>query len=345
MTQHALEHMQAGEYARAERLWVEVLEQQPGHAASLYNLACCLSRLGEQPRAAEQLEAAWRSGFRDLHFIHADPDLADLRASRAGRRLLSRLADEDARMQRLVGELIPVVAEVLSGARVVAPDTVEPDRRYPLILALHGAGGSPEFLAGVFLAAGVDQEFFVCAPYGPYPVAQARGLGHVWYPPPRLRPAPAAGAAGEERVEPVLRSHQELSETYVLAALDAVIRSHPVDPDRVVLLGHSQGGFLAYHLALRHPDRFRGVVVIGSRMLDQDFSGAELELASDQLRFLLCHSPDDQVIPLDGARQAAEFLGSKGVEAKLLAYDGGHQITAELLRRIARWTHRTWGAD
>jgi predicted esterase len=244
-------------------------------------------------------------------------------------------------MQLLAGEPMAVVAEVLTGARVVAPADVEPGRRYPLVLALHGAGGAPEFLAGVFLAAGVEQDFFLCAPYGPYPVVQGQGLGHVWYPTPRLRPPREEGAAGEEHVEPVLRSHQELSEAYVLAALEAALRHHPVDPDRVFLLGHSQGGFLAYHLAVRHAERFRGAVVIGSRMLDHDFSEPQIARAAERLEFLLCHSRDDTVIPWVHAEQAKGYLRSAGVETTLVAYDGGHQITAPLLRRIARWIRRT----
>ena len=34
-----------------------------------------------------------------------------------------------------------------------------------------------------------------------------------------------------------------------------------IDPNRVFLLGHSMGGFGAYHFALRQPDRFAAIVV------------------------------------------------------------------------------------
>ena len=34
-----------------------------------------------------------------------------------------------------------------------------------------------------------------------------------------------------------------------------------IDPNRVFLLGHSMGGFGAYHHALRQPDRFAAIVV------------------------------------------------------------------------------------
>ena len=42
--------------------------------------------------------------------------------------------------------------------------------------------------------------------------------------------------------------------------LECKARFH-IDPDRVFLVGHSMGGFGAYHMALRMPDRFAAIVV------------------------------------------------------------------------------------
>lgn len=45
-----------------------------------------------------------------------------------------------------------------------------------------------------------------------------------------------------------------------LAALDAAIKEHELDENKVAVLGHSFGGFCAYSMNVQHPERFRCVV-------------------------------------------------------------------------------------
>ena len=53
----------------------------------------------------------------------------------------------------------------------------------------------------------------------------------------------------------------EESDEYLTDVILECKRRFNIDPDRVFLLGHSMGGFGAYHHALRQPDRFAAVVV------------------------------------------------------------------------------------
>jgi len=51
------------------------------------------------------------------------------------------------------------------------------------------------------------------------------------------------------------------SDEYLADVIMECKRRFNIDPDRVFLLGHSMGGFGAYHHALRQPDRFAAIVV------------------------------------------------------------------------------------
>ena len=51
------------------------------------------------------------------------------------------------------------------------------------------------------------------------------------------------------------------ADDYLVDVILECKRRFNIDPDRVFLLGHSMGGFGAYHHALRQPDRFAAVVV------------------------------------------------------------------------------------
>jgi phospholipase/carboxylesterase len=337
----ALEAMQEGNYEKASRFLEKLLRQQPGDPRALYNLACCLSRMGETELAAERLEEAWQAGLRDPGLIRTDPDLAALRETREGSALIDRLASAEERLIRLRGTPHFFDTSVLGGLRVVAPLQLEEGREYPLVIILHGHGANPENYAGLFELVDTPLEAIVCAPYGPYPIFSERGRGYSWYPEPGLfREVLARGGAPEDRArrrEEIESREQRVSESYVLSAIEAVKAQYPVDSNRVYVMGHSEGGVLAYGVAIKNPDTVRGLIVVGARLRDRDASSELLTGASGKLQALICHSREDEAIEFGSAKAAHETLQTAGIQSELVPYSGGHAITTELARTIALW--------
>lgn len=337
----ALAAMGEGDYGKASRLLEKILEQQPDHPRALYNLACCRSRLGELSLAAEHLEQAWRAGLRDPGLLRSDPDLEALRETRKGSTLINRLASEEERLMRLRGEPRYFEAPVLGGLRVVAPATMEEGRKYPLVIILHGHGANPENYAGLFERVDTSLEAIVCAPYGPYPIYQAPVPGFSWYPRPEFyREVLARGVVVEDRArrrEEIETREQEVSESYVLAAIESVRARYPVDSNRIYVMGHSEGGVLAYGLALNNPAIIRGLIVVGARLRERHASEETISGAAGKLQVLICHSPEDTAMRFELAKAAHETLKAAGIRGELVAYAGGHGITTELVKTIARW--------
>lgn len=69
------------------------------------------------------------------------------------------------------------------------------------------------------------------------------------------------GPSAPEKGESYYRWCLHSSEAYLAAVIAECKIRFNIDPDRVFLLGHSMGGFGAYHHALRQPDRFAGIIV------------------------------------------------------------------------------------
>ncbi len=335
--ERALEAMEAGHYTKAVGLWQQVLDMHPGQPGALYNLACCHSRTGEMDLAAMRLEEAFDAGLRDPGLLQSDPDLEALRETRKGRELIDRLVFE-ARSRGVPGYF---EAPVLGGIRVVVPQAMEKDRMYPLVMVLHGHGGNPENYVGMFERAGSSLDAIVGAPYGPYPIPFDKGHGYSWYPAPWffqevLRAGASTGDLAQRRSEIDLQE-QMVSRNYVLAAIDHVAGELPIDRDRIFLMGHSEGGVLAYGLALGHPDLFRGLIVVGARLRESDTTPEILTTASGKLDVMICHSPGDEAIGFDNARAAAKILKGAGIQNKVYSYEGGHGFTTELIHAIGRW--------
>lgn len=341
MEQRALEAMRAGQYMKAAGLWQEVLERNPGQPIVLYNLACCYSRTGDLDLAASRLEEAFGAGMGDTELLLSDPDLETLRESTAGRVLIDRLVSEADQRRRLRGVPGTFEAPVLGGFRVVVPPNMKENRRYPLVMILHGHGANPENYVGMFERVASSLEAIVCAPYGPYPIPFERGHGFSWYPAPwffqeLLATGSSTGDRAQRRQEIELRE-QEVSRNFVLAAIDHVSSEYPVDPDRVFLMGHSEGGVLAYGLALEYPDRFRALIVVGARLRASDATPEILTEAAGRLEVMICHSRGDSAVSYDQAKAAAQTLKSSGVQNKIFPYEGGHGFTAELAQTIGHW--------
>jgi phospholipase/carboxylesterase len=336
----AIEAMQQDDYKKASRLLTALLEQQPGNPRALYNLACCHSRQGELEQSAERLEQAWQAGLREPELVRSDPDLEALRETRTGSALIERLASAEERMIRLRGKPFYFDARVLGGLRAVAPDPMEKDRDYPLVVILHGHGANPERYGGLFELAGTSLQAVVCAPYGPYPIFYENERGYSWYPAPWFfREVLARGGQADDRArrQEIERHEQEVSNAYVLAAIAEVKARYPIASDQVYLMGHSEGGVLAYGLAIRHPELFRGLIVIGSRLRDEDATPQLLDAAAGRLQALICHSRKDQAIDYEAAKSAHSRLKKAGIQSQLVSYMGGHAITGELVKTIATW--------
>lgn len=113
---------------------------------------------------------------------------------------------------------------------VLVPDGPEPPGRRPLLVFLHGAGGSASSFVG--------NEAFL---------AGLAGLG---------RRAPIVAFPEGEVSWWHDRDTGDWARYVLAEAIPAVVDRFDADPRRVAIGGISMGGFGAYHLALRRPDRF-----------------------------------------------------------------------------------------
>jgi len=146
--------------------------------------------------------------------------------------------------------------------------------------------------------------------------------GNSWYPYSFLAPL--------DRNEPALSQALAM----VGELIDGVGRDG-VTPDRVVLLGFSQGGCLALEYAARHARRYDAVIglsagLIGPQDTPRDYAGS---LAGTPV-FLGCGDLDDH-IPLERVKESAKVLRSLGGDVKERIYRGmGHGINDEELLQV-----------
>lgn len=115
-------------------------------------------------------------------------------------------------------------------ARIWVPKDLTADKPVPLVVALHGAGGSENLFFEGYGAGHIVQE---CQKRGWLLIATRSGLAFGGGAPP----------VGE-----------------IVAALAKI---YPVDPKQVFLVGHSMGASQAIEVAQKYPGQFRAVAALG----------------------------------------------------------------------------------
>jgi len=116
-------------------------------------------------------------------------------------------------------------------------------------------------------------------------------------------------------------------------ALDDLSGRMPYDPDRVFMLGFSQGVSIAWRYAVRTRRRLAGVIACCS---DLPPDAAAMLPSRTPVPVFLAHAVDDPLIPRDKLEQASAALTAAAWPHDALEYEGGHEL-APAAGRIAAW--------
>ena len=201
------------------------------------------------------------------------------------------------------------------------------DGPHPTVLMLHGWGASAHDLLGLapILHRGGA---LVLSPQGPvaFELApdQAPGmLGYGWWPitPDREIDEGAFDAA---------RGH-------VRRFLDEACQRYPIDRRKIVVLGFSQGGVMAYDLVLGDPERFAGLVALSTWMPGHVDDATPQQEGLQNFPTLVVHGTKDPMIPVERAQDTRQRLLARGVNVQYREFEMAHEISQEALREVVIW--------
>ncbi|NBU14456.1 MAG: phospholipase [Alphaproteobacteria bacterium] len=185
-----------------------------------------------------------------------------------------------------------------------------------LVVFLHGYGADGNDLIdlGQQWQNWLPHAAFV-SPHAPEPCGMSP-MGRQWFPLTMRDPS--------ERWRGVVGARPVLD-----AFLDEELRKHNLTPDRLALVGFSQGTMMALHTGLRRslsPAAILGYsgVLVGPEHLQE---------ATGKPNILLVHGDRDEVIPLDALFMSANALGEAEIACQWhLSFGIGHGIDGGGLR-------------
>ena len=181
--------------------------------------------------------------------------------------------------------------------RIYVPADYDPDRSYPLVLFLHGAGerGSDNQKQ---LTVGMMQHYFTEENMQKYPailVAPQCPANRQWVDVP--------WSQGDYSMD----SYPQTPYIQMASLLvDEITEEYSVDPDRRYVTGISMGGYGAWNILLNHPDQFAAAIPICGA---GDSSKADL---IKDMPIWTFHGSRDTTVPVAGTRAMVEALKQAG---------------------------------
>ena len=189
------------------------------------------------------------------------------------------------------------------------PESYQTDIASPLIVLLHGAGGTPQ---GVIRYEGIQQQaeehgYIVVAPYG------YNELG--WY---GLFGSGKSlfnnGAAG-----PIPDNIGELSEADVINVLEIVRSEFNIDSNRTYLMGHSMGGGGTYHIGTKYSENWAALALLAPAI----FGKPDLLDTITDMPVFVAHGDADSQISVDVARRLVAKMEELNMTHQYIEIAGG----------------------
>jgi len=290
---------QQEEYAEAEEVLEKALGLYPDHIlANATNLATVRMFLNDPPGALAALSYGMNHGVWYSKYAFVD----DLWA-------MAKQLPAWAEFQRQnEAAMLSARDDVRPRMEVSLPEGYDPERQYPLFLALHGGGENIDLFMPEWRSPLLQRDFIVAFPQSTQLVAMN---GYNW-------------------IEDVATTLKELREAY-----EQVVEQYTVDREQVLIGGFSSGGVAALEVVLQDAIPVKGFVVLCPAMPD-GFTPQRVENARDRgIRGTLLTTEMDG--RLDQQRRMDEILTQEGLVHEFYVTPNiGHWYPEDLPNRIDR---------
>lgn len=155
--------------------------------------------------------------------------------------------------------------------RLYVPRGYDPEIGAPLVVALHGYGGTQDYFFDI--VANLSE---LCERYGFIFVAPMGFARDGWYGAPLSIPGSAPRSSGAPPPAPTRTAdeearYREWSEADVMNVIDIVRGEYTIDSDRMYLIGHSMGGFGTWWLGQKYADLWAAIAPMSGVLPNVDY--------------------------------------------------------------------------
>ncbi|MFJ3487404.1 alpha/beta hydrolase [Pseudomonas sp. NPDC090202] len=200
----------------------------------------------------------------------------------------------------------------------------------PLIIFLHGYGSDERDLFG--LRSELPQDYTYLSVRAPQEVD---GGGYKWF-------SQDTDQAEYEGVTSDVDKSTDLLRTFIEQATE----KYATQPDKVILVGFSQGAMMSYQIGLQYPQMVRGIAPLSGKILAALNSRLKPDDSLKPLKVFIGHGAADNRVPFTGASEARTVLENLLISPEFHSYAGaGHTITTAEVADLKKWLQAQLAAN
>tara|TARA_Y100001936_G_scaffold249272_1_gene299199 strand:+ start:29141 stop:29824 length:684 start_codon:yes stop_codon:yes gene_type:complete len=113
-----------------------------------------------------------------------------------------------------------------------------------------------------------------------------------------------------------------------------------IKPENIVLAGFSQGGAIALHTGLRHPNKLAGILVLSGYLPLANRIESDSHPSNLSTNILMVHGYNDTVVPPNIALLSKQKLLKLGYTVNWNAYQMGHSVCNNEINDISNWLNK-----
>lgn len=196
----------------------------------------------------------------------------------------------------------------------------------PAVIVLHGRGATERDL--IPLAEELPGDPHIISLRAP----DSLGPGYTWY---ELDLSGGGLHASEPDRDDWSRSLELVGES-----IDTAVDAFGLDPNRIGLLGFSQGAIVSLGLMIEQPGRYAWIGALHG-YLPSHYPRDAIEAAAGTPVFLAAGS-NDQIIPATRAEEAKKRLSEAGVDTTYRVYPIGHGTAPDEIDDLRQWVDEHW---
>lgn len=210
----------------------------------------------------------------------------------------------------------------------VSRPALDKSEKPPLLIALHGYGANANSLFK--LVSQLDKRLVVVSARGPY---NHQRDSYFWF---------NIDLKERKKVYNTLMGKESIRRMGIF--IDQMVKEHNADPNRVYLMGFSQGAMMAHATAMRFPNKVKGIMLCSGGL----FPGVEemkiLGADYSKIQTFISHGTADRMLSINHAEAIKKFCEEINMKYDFHFYGGaGHGINQENADDLAKWITKKLG--
>jgi len=202
------------------------------------------------------------------------------------------------------------------------------------VIWLHGLGASGHDFEPVVPHLGVDElALRFVFPHAPKRAVTINGgfIMPAWY---DIRVMSLSRDVDEQGVRDSARQVSELIQRE---------NERGIPTEKIVIAGFSQGGALALHVGLRHPERLAGIVALSTYLVCDESLEDERAEKNEKTPIFQAHGSRDPMVKPAAGQLAYDRLNSLGYSMEFKSYPMGHEVCPQEIIDIGAALRRMLG--